>query len=103
MGKRLESTPRSIVRHAIRAVWMRSRERSAAIKAEGNTCEECNRKGSKAKGREVAIEVHHLDGARIEQIVDAFYSSGLLCDPARLLVLCKDCHKTITQDRPDVA
>lgn len=92
MGKRLSSTPRSRVRAALRQLWLRSRERAAAIKREGNCCEECGAKGSKAKGREVAIEVHHLDGIIWEQIVDYVYRH-LLVDPSALEVLCKACHE----------
>lgn len=97
MSKRLSTTPRSIIRHAIRQVWLRSRERAAAIKAETNTCEECNQKGSVAKGRQVKIEVHHQEPPDMEMIIDAFFKSGLLCNPDRLTVLCKDCHKKITK------
>ena len=101
MGKRSLSTPRSIIRDAVRQVWLRSRERAAAIKAESNTCEACNVKGHKSKKHpeeNVIIEVHHLDGCHIERIVDMFFESGLLCDPSRLQVLCKECHKKITED-----
>lgn len=95
MSRKKPQTPRSRVRASLRQLWLRSRERAAAIKAESNTCEECNRKGSVAKGREIKIEVHHRDGSGLDEIVDKVYEK-LLCNPDRLQVLCKDCHKKIT-------
>jgi 5-methylcytosine-specific restriction endonuclease McrA len=93
MGKRLPSTPRSQVRAAMRRLWLRSRERATALKRSGYCCEECGVKQSRAKGREVAVEVHHLDeNMDWEKLIDYVYRH-LLCDPARLEVLCKGCHK----------
>lgn len=94
MGKRLPSTPRSRVRAALRQLWLRSRERAAAIKREQNTCEVCGKKGSMAKGREVKIEVHHLDGVEWEQMIDYIFRH-LLVSPDRLMVMDKDCHKEV--------
>ena len=92
MGKKLASTPRSRVRAALRALWLRSRERAAALKRTGNTCECCGVKQSAAKGREVKLEVHHLNGVEWEQMIDYVYRH-LLCDPKHLMPLCKDCHQ----------
>lgn len=92
MGKRQPNTPRSQVRSALRQLWLRSRERNAAIKAADNTCSGCGRKASKAKGREFSVEVHHMDGIMDwEAMIDYVYRH-LLCDPSKLEVLCKDCH-----------
>lgn len=92
MAKKKESTPRSRVRSALRAVWLRSRERAAAIKREGGRCECCGKKQSAAKGREVRLEIHHKEGVAWEQIIDLVYEQ-LLCHPDRLEVLCTDCHQ----------
>ena len=74
-------------------LFLRSRERAAAIKREGNTCEKCKRKGSKAKGREVHIQCHHRDGiGNWEAVIDLIFAE-LLCHPDRLEVLCRECHK----------
>lgn len=89
--KRKPITPRSRLRSTLRQLWLRSRERAEAIKMAGNCCEECGAKGSKAKGREVAIEVHHRDGIEWENILDYIYRH-VLVDPSRLAVLCKKCH-----------
>lgn len=92
MGKKVPYTPRSIIKNALRKLWMWSRERSAAIKREGNTCQKCGKKGSKAKGREVVIEVHHKEGVQNwDALIDAVYEH-LLCPPKKLIVLCKECH-----------
>jgi len=91
MGKRLPHTPRSRVRSALRQLWLRSRERAAALKREGYCCEGCGRKQSRAKGREFKIEVHHLDGIEWERVIDYVYRH-ILCEPSRLEVMCLDCH-----------
>lgn len=99
MGRRLPHTPRSQIRSALRRqVWLRSRERTAAIKRAGNTCEMCGRKGSRAKGREVKIEVHHADGIEWEHILDYIYRH-LLPHPDNLNVLCKECHAKLESER----
>lgn len=90
MPKKLPITPRSRVRAAIRQLWLRSRERAAAIKAASNTCS-CGAKGSRARGKEVQIEVHHLNGIEWEKIIDYIYRH-VLVDPKHLEVLCKECH-----------
>lgn len=92
MGKKMQKTPRSQVRSALRLVYLRSRERAAALKRDGNTCQTCGRKASKAKGREVYVEVHHLEGVEWEKILDYVYRH-LLVDPARLECACRDCHE----------
>ncbi len=91
MGKKLPYTPRSKVRAALRQLWLRSRERAAALKREKYCCQLCGIKQSKAKGREVKVQVHHLDGIDWEWILDKVYEK-LLCNPDRLEVLCKKCH-----------
>lgn len=94
MGRKLPTTPRNKVRAALRQLWLRSRERAAAIKREGNTCEHCGKKGSKAKGREVAIEIHHDYGVEWEMMIDYIFRH-LLCSPDKLTVLCKECHNEV--------
>lgn len=91
MAKKKESTPRSRVRSALRQVWLRSRERAAAIKRENGCCEVCGKKQSAARGREVRLEIHHQDGVALEEIIDLVFQE-LLCHPDRLTVLCSDCH-----------
>lgn len=92
MGKKSPNTPRSRVRAALRQVWLRSRERLAALQRESYCCERCHRKQSVAKGRELKLEVHHKDGIDWDGVIDLVIER-ILVDPANLEVLCKDCHR----------
>ena len=87
--KNLRVTPRSKVRAALRQLWLRSRERSTALKACNYTCV-CGKKQSTAKGREVKVEVHHTNGIDWEELIDLVYTKLLI---AEYQVLCSDCHK----------
>jgi predicted HNH restriction endonuclease len=91
MGKRLPYTPNSRIRQALRLLWMRSRERAEALKNTGYCCSVCGAKQSAAKGREVKLEVHHLDGVDWTGLADEI-RRRLLVDPKRLAPLCKGCH-----------
>lgn len=92
MGKRLPTTPRSKVRNALRQLWLRSRERAAAIKRDGYTCQMCHVKQSKAKGKEFKVQCHHVDGILgWEKVIDSIYQE-ILCNPDKLETLCERCH-----------
>ena len=92
MAKKSPSTPKSRVRASLRQLWLRSRERAAALKRDNYTCQHCGKKQSTAKGREQKIEVHHLDGIEWEHIIDYVYRH-ILVDPKYLITLCPECHK----------
>ena len=98
--KKLPTTPRSKVRSALRALFLRSRERAAALKTTGYCCSICGAKQSKAKGREVAIEVHHINGSGIDEIIDLVFEK-LLCPPERMQVLCVTCHDKQHEKKED--
>ena len=94
MGKRLPHTPKSKVTAAIRNLWLRSRERAAALKREKYCCEVCGVKQSKRKGAEQKVEVHHKKGIDWQGI------TALICErvfqtPDDLQVLCPKCHEEI--------
>ena len=91
--KRKPTTPRSQVRSALRRLWLRSRERAAALKRDGYTCQQCHKKQSKAKGREVKVEVHHVRGICDWDLMLEYVYRHLLCDPGWLETLCKECHE----------
>lgn len=97
MGKKLPHTPRSLIKSALRRLWLRSRERAAALKREKYTCERCGRKQSRAKGKEVYVEVHHRNGIDWGAIVD-WIMERVLQTPADLEVLCDECHKQEHED-----
>ena len=96
MGKRLPQTPRSQVRSALRRLFLRSRERQAALRRDSYSCVDCGIKQSKAKGREVSVEVHHLEPIQWEHLIDLVYEH-LLCNESGMETLCKECHSK----RPD--
>lgn len=90
MGRKQPNTPRSRIRNALRQVFLRSRERAAVLKEAGYTCK-CGLKQSKAKGREVSVQVHHRSGIdNWDEIIDAVYKKLLNKDDME--VLCKGCH-----------
>jgi len=90
--KKKPNTPRSKIVAAIRQLWLRSRERAKALKDYGYCCSECGVKQSKAKGKEVKIEVHHDPpiGHKWNRIVDLI-AKHILSAPQ--VPLCRDCHK----------
>ena len=92
-----ERTPRSRIRSALRALWLRSAERSTALKNHKYTCICCGVKQSKAKGKEQKVEVHHKEGVlNWDEVLDEI-TDQLLCDPTYLEVLCTECHKKETK------
>ena len=93
MANKKPNTPRSKVKAALRNLWMRSRERAAALKKTDYKCTECGVKQSTAKGREVKMEVHHLSGIEWENLIDLVYEMLL---NAPQVPLCKSCHKIET-------
>lgn len=85
-------TPRSKVTAALRKLFLRSRERCFTLKTKGYRCECCGAKQSKAKGREVKVEVHHRSGIKNwREIIDAVFQTVLNLHD--LQVLCEKCHK----------
>lgn len=87
---------RSRLRSALRMVWMRSPERAAALKRDNYTCQVpgCGKKQSKAKGREIKVEVHHIEGIfDWAEVLDFIGACGLFCNKNFLRTVCTDCHK----------
>lgn len=92
--RRKPVTPNSQIRAALRQLWLRSRERGQAVKNQHNTCCECGRKGSVAKGKEVRINVHHKKGVNWEGLL-ALIRERLLQTPDDYNCMCEDCHKKL--------
>ena len=93
MGKKLPYTPNSRIKSALRQLWLRSRERAAAIKRDDYRCQRCRGKQSKAKGKEFKVEVHHLEGVENWAEIYRTVKKYLLVDPEYLETLCPECHK----------
>ena len=103
MSKRQLNTPKSQIRSALRKLFLRSRERAAALKRDGYTCAVCKRKQSKAKGKEIAVECHHIGGVtNWPALFDAVYEH-LLCNPESLVTLCAECHAETENGDADYA
>jgi len=95
MGKKLPYTPNTAIRNALRQLFLRSRERASCLKKQDYTCSICKKKQSRAKGKEVYVEVHHKKGIlnwdkMIQQIRE------FLLNEEHLECLCKECHKKET-------
>lgn len=90
--KRLLWTPNSIIKSALRRLWLRSRERNSALRRDKYTCRICGAKQSRAKGKEVYVEVHHKKSVLNWQVIFEFIRRELLCNPDLLETLCEKCH-----------
>jgi len=100
--KNPEITPNSIIVHALRLLWLHSRERRAALKRDGYTCQDCSGKQSKAKGREFKVEVDHLDGKIDWNVLADYIRRHLLVHPDKLETVCKPCHLKRTEFRKQI-
>ena len=86
-------TPKSIIVHQLRLLWLHSRERAEAMKRAGYSCESCHKKQSRKKGFEQKIEVHHKEGILNWDDVINLIRENILCEPELLEVLCPECHE----------
>ena len=92
MGKKSLYTPRSKIRVAIRQLWLRSRERQAALKRDNYTCQTCHKKQTMKKGQEFKVQVHHKHGIKNwDKVIDIIYQE-ILCNPSELETICEECH-----------
>lgn len=94
MSKKLPYTPASRIAHYIRLCWLRSRERAKVLKEAKYTCCQCHRKQSRAKDKELKVEVHHKKKIDWKKIVE-YVRKEVLDKPKE--VLCVDCHKKETE------
>ena len=93
MGKKLPYTPASRIMNWVRRGWTQSREKHKILKDANYTCR-CGKKQSRAKGKEVYVEVHHLNKINREKIVKVIREEML---DVPQIVLCKSCHKAETE------
>jgi predicted HNH restriction endonuclease len=90
--KKLPHTPNSRIRSALRQLWLRSRERAATLKRDKYCCQDCGQKQSKAVGKEFQVQVHHKGGVLNWEELITQVRHYLLCNPDKLITLCKNCH-----------
>ncbi len=99
MGKRLPYTPNSKIKAALRKLWLHSRERQSVLKRDRYTCCKCGAKQSKAKGKEVFVEVHHKLGVVNWSVIYQVIREYLLGSPEHMETLCVECHDKTKQER----
>lgn len=75
----------------MRRLFLRSRERAAALKRDKYSCRCCGVKQSRAKGRGVYVEVHHKKGVGWSGLIE-LVRVRLLQTPEEMETLCEDCH-----------
>jgi 5-methylcytosine-specific restriction endonuclease McrA len=75
----------------LRKYWLRSPERSNALKKADRSCEICGVKHSRAKGREVTVVVHHKSGIDNWGLIYDLIMEQLLNEDD-LQALCKEHH-----------
>lgn len=93
MPKKLPHTPRSKIKQYLRMCWLRSRERAKVLKDANYTCK-CGKKQSRAKGKEVYVEVHHKNEINWEELIDMVFDK--LLNPEQECI-CKPCHRKETE------
>jgi len=93
MAKKQPHTTNTQIRSALRRLFLRSRERAKRLKDDSYCCQVCGVKQSRAKGKEVYVEVHHKEGVCNWNELFKAIREFLLCDPDLMETLCKECHK----------
>jgi 5-methylcytosine-specific restriction endonuclease McrA len=93
-----DKTPRSKIKSVLRRAWLESRERAAALKRDKYTCQKCGVKQSRAKGKEIKVEVHHKLQIDWEDVIDYIYAE-VLRTPEAHQTLCPSCHENIHEKK----
>jgi len=91
----MKRTPRTRIKGMLRQIFLKSVERSTALKRDNYSCCDCGVKQSVKKGHEVKVQVHHKKGIVWDMLIDEIYNR-LLCDADELETLCIDCHNIKT-------
>ena len=92
MVKKLKYSSNAVIKSWMRK-WgfMRSRERAKTLKDAGYCCAKCGVKQSKAKGKEVSVQVHHKSGIEWAPLIAEV--RRMLLNQLDMVTLCKACHK----------
>lgn len=82
----------------LRQIFLRSRERAAALKKTQYCCSKCGIKQSQKKDAVVKMEVDHVDGIDVWDKLITMIEKELLCigSPNKLQPLCRECHQEKT-------
>ena len=94
MKREPKHTTRAKVKSALRLLWLRSPERARVLKDDKYTCQNCGKKQSKAKGKEVKVEVHHTEGIEWNDMVDNIL---FWIFQSEQITLCEKCHDKQTR------
>ena len=97
-------TPRARIKGMLRQIFLKSVERSEALKRDRYTCCVCGKKQSTKRGSECKVQVHHKQGIKVwDEIINLIYNY-ILCDIDKLETLCVDCHdiETFKQKQGDL-
>ncbi len=88
----INKTPRSRIKGMLRQLFLRSVERTEAMKRDKYSCVDCGVKQSVKKGFECKIQVHHKKGIGVwDELINLIYEH-ILCNVDDLECLCVDCH-----------
>jgi 5-methylcytosine-specific restriction endonuclease McrA len=93
MGKKQPNTPVSQIKNCFRMLSMRAREIQAVRRRDNNTCRQCGKKHSVAKGKEVKVQIHHSVKPNWDRIITAVREE--LLNPENMFAVCKECHDQI--------
>lgn len=92
--KNPERTPDGIIKSGLRRISMTCRERVSALKRDKYTCVVCGKKKSVAKGREVKVNVHHINKPNWKKIFKIIREELFQTKDA-YKTLCVECHKEL--------
>ena len=65
------------------------------MKRDKYTCQKCGAKQSRAKGREVYVQIHHKEGICNWDALFLAVRTYLLCHPIEMVTLCEGCHEDL--------
>lgn len=89
MSRKKPITPNSVIRSALRKLWLQSRERYAVLKI--GKCRKCGRGKVELERSGIALEVHHIENIDWVPVFEAIRKQ-ILVDPKKLSCLCLECH-----------
>ena len=92
----MNRTPKARIKGMLRQMFLKSVERSTALKRDKYTCQRCGIKQSAKRGHEVKVQVHHKKGISVWDAIIELIQRELLCPADELETLCVSCHDAVT-------